>query len=71
MLKVCTPMESDFSSYLTPFLPNIGGGGGAQPIIGVLIPASEGLGPSQRDIKLRPWAQVYKIHKYWDNKISR
>ena len=56
MLKICTmkiPMESDFSSYLTPFLTNIGGGG-ALPSVGVLNPALEGQGPSQRDIKLRP-----------------
>ena len=48
-------MKSDFSPDLTYFLiptlgaqPIIGGGGGVQPNIG-------GLGPSQRDMKLRPW----------------
>ena len=46
--NIKVPIESDFSSYLTPFLPNIGGvggGGSAHRHWGMLSPTSEGLGP--------------------------
>ena len=51
------PMESDFSSILTPILYQHWG---AQPIIGGLRLSPKwggggGLGPSRRDRKLRPW----------------
>ena len=45
-------MESDFSSYLTLFLTNIGGSAhywGLRPTLG-----AGGLGPSNRYLKLRP-----------------
>ena len=57
MLKVPTIkilMESDFSSNLTLLLPTLGGG--LSPLLGTQpnIVWGGGVGPSQRDIKLRP-----------------
>ena len=48
-------MQADFSSNLAPFLTNMGLSTplGGHPNIG-----GGGLGPSQRDIKLRPWRHI-------------